>query len=297
VGVDWASYAGSLAGVTVNLATGVGTGGDAEGDTLTGIENLQGSDHGDTLIGDAGANVLNGGNGDDLLIGGAGGDAINGGDGVDTASWASSLSGVSVDLAAGLASGGDADGDTLTGIENLVGSAHADVLAGDAGANTLLGGAGDDTLVATTGGDLLDGGEGSDTVSYAGATAAVTVDLSEIGVSLSGGAGIAGAMGELLVSIENIIGGSGNDTLTATPVRTASMAGRAATGWPEARETMSSPAVPAATFSSSARATRLRGLRRAPTSSPTSSAGWIRSCSSARSSTFSRLRFRPAATC
>ena len=41
--MDRASYAFSDAGVTVNLATGQGFGGTAQGDTLTGIENLDSS--------------------------------------------------------------------------------------------------------------------------------------------------------------------------------------------------------------------------------------------------------------
>ncbi len=83
-GTDTASYEGSAQGIYVDLDLGTATGGDAEGDTLTNIENLTGSDHDDTLIGDAGANVLNGGDGADTLDGGAGNDRIEGGGGGDT---------------------------------------------------------------------------------------------------------------------------------------------------------------------------------------------------------------------
>ena len=60
----------------VNLETGEAAGGHAEGDTLTGVENLTGSDHNDALTGDAGANTLQGGSGNDALEGGAG-DALH----------------------------------------------------------------------------------------------------------------------------------------------------------------------------------------------------------------------------
>ena len=59
--------------------------------------------------------------------------------GIDTASYAASSSGVAVNLAAGAGSGGDAQGDTLANIENLIGSAYADALTGDAGANSRFG--------------------------------------------------------------------------------------------------------------------------------------------------------------
>jgi Ca2+-binding RTX toxin-like protein len=158
-GIDTASYAGSSGGVNVNLATGAVSGGAATGDTLTGIENLAGSDFADTLTGNAGSNTL---------TGGAGGDALDGGGGIDSVSYAGSSAGVTVNLAIGAASGGHAAGDTLTGIENLIGSAFADTLTGNAGHNTLTGGAG---------ADALDGGIGLDSASYAGSTAGVTVNL------------------------------------------------------------------------------------------------------------------------
>jgi Ca2+-binding RTX toxin-like protein len=60
-GTDTLSYAGSAAAVTVNLAAGTVSGGDGDGDTYSGFESVTGTDHNDTLIGDAGVNVLNGG--------------------------------------------------------------------------------------------------------------------------------------------------------------------------------------------------------------------------------------------
>ena len=62
--------------MTVNLLTGLGSGGDAQGDILGGIENIMGSTHADTLIGDGGTNIF---------LGLAGDDTINGGPGMDAA--------------------------------------------------------------------------------------------------------------------------------------------------------------------------------------------------------------------
>ena len=176
-GNDAAYYASSAAAVTVNLLDGTGTGGDAEGDTLDSIENLSGSGHDDTLIGNAGNNVL---------AGGAGADTLDGGEGIDTASYSGSASRVDVRLSGTVVNHGDATGDTLTGIENLIGSAHNDILAGDRQANTLDGLDGNDLLWASSGDDLLTGGSGADrlvggagldTASWAGSSEAVTVRL------------------------------------------------------------------------------------------------------------------------
>ena len=64
-GLDTASYAASAAAVSVSLLDGTATGGDAQGDTLDSVEGLTGSAHDDTLIGNAGNNVLEGGAGAD----------------------------------------------------------------------------------------------------------------------------------------------------------------------------------------------------------------------------------------
>ena len=218
-GFDLASYAGSMAGVAVSLAAGSAAGGDAEGDMLTGVEGLIGSDHADLLEGDAGANLLLAGRGDDTLIGGAGDDTlaggrgadlIQGGDGVDVADYSGSETGVVVNMADGLAGGGDALGDVLIGIEIVQGSHHADHLIGDGADNRLRGGAGADTLV---------GGGGIDTADYATATSAVAVDLAQ-------GTGSAGeAAGDVLSGIERLIGSDWNDSLTGSDADEVFLAG------------------------------------------------------------------------
>ncbi len=176
-GTDTASYVGSVDGVTVNLATGAASGGDAEGDTLSSIENLVGSGQADVLSGNSAANAIRGGEGDDLLNGDGGGDRLDGEGGSDTVTYATSLAAVQIDLMAGTAAGGRAAGDTLISIENLVGTSLDDTLAGDSGANTLDGDAGNDSFVGNGGGDIYIGGAGYDTVIYASAAGPVYVNL------------------------------------------------------------------------------------------------------------------------
>ncbi|MGO1079494.1 calcium-binding protein, partial [Inquilinus sp. CA228] len=69
---DTASYYTSSAGVTVNLVSGTGSGGEAQGDILAEIENLSGSQGNDSLVGNTGANVLQGWAGNDALVGAGG---------------------------------------------------------------------------------------------------------------------------------------------------------------------------------------------------------------------------------
>ncbi|MGF6230851.1 Ca2+-binding RTX toxin-like protein [Inquilinus ginsengisoli] len=211
-GTDTASYYTSAAGVTVDLAAGTAGGGDAAGDTLTGIESLSGSNLGnDTLAGNAGANTLQGWGGDDVLRGGAGTDTLDGGAGSDTASYYTSAVGVTVDLAAATAGGGDAAGDTLTGIENLSGSNLGnDTLAGNSGANKLQGWGGDDVLRGGAGADVLEGGAGTDTASYYTGLVGISISLAE--GSPAGG----DAAGDVLTGIENLSGSQGDDGLTGT---------------------------------------------------------------------------------
>src|SRR3954471_20942619 len=57
IGVDTVLYNDSTVGVGVNLVTGHGSGGTAEGDTYVSIENVKGSFYDDSITGDDGANL------------------------------------------------------------------------------------------------------------------------------------------------------------------------------------------------------------------------------------------------
>jgi Ca2+-binding RTX toxin-like protein len=211
-GSDTASYALSSAGVTVDLATGAGTGGDAQGDSLSGIENLIGSIHTDILTGDANANTLEGGAGADTLIGGGSS---------DTASYASSSAGVTVSLALAAGIGGDALGDSLSGIENLTGSAHADMLTGDGNDNTLDGGGGADALIGSTGNDTYVVDNAADVVTENADEGTDEVRTSLASYSLAAVANVENLTGTATTGqaltgdgLDNAItAGTGNDTL------------------------------------------------------------------------------------
>ena len=160
-GSDTADYHDAAGGVTADVATGASDDGDGGVDTYVSIENLRGSAFGDRLSGGAGANVLDGGAGDDSLVGGAGNDVLRGGAGTDTADFGGATSGVTVLLNPGAASDGEGGTDTLVSIENVLGSAHDDLIVGSAAANRLSGGAGQDILIGGGGNDILLGGSGS----------------------------------------------------------------------------------------------------------------------------------------
>ncbi|OWJ56031.1 hypothetical protein BWR60_35440 [Inquilinus limosus] len=82
-GNDTASYYTGSVGIVVDLTAGTGSGGDAQGDFLNGIENISGSQGNDSLVGNTGANVLQGWNGNDVLTGAGGRDTLTGGAGAD----------------------------------------------------------------------------------------------------------------------------------------------------------------------------------------------------------------------
>jgi VCBS repeat-containing protein len=67
-GIDTAEYNNATSGVTVSLGNPASNTGEAAGDTFTSIENLRGSNFGDVLQGDSGANTLTGGGGSDTFV-------------------------------------------------------------------------------------------------------------------------------------------------------------------------------------------------------------------------------------
>ncbi|ESQ85368.1 hypothetical protein ABAC460_23720 [Asticcacaulis sp. AC460] len=126
-----------------------------------GNDTYLGTESTDTIDGLGGHDSLNGGDGDDLMIGGAGNDTLVGGSGLDTVSFATSTSYVWVRLAEGTATSPTGT-DTLSQIENIIGSRFSDDLWGDANANRIEGGDGEDVLDGRLGADTLVGGNGHD---------------------------------------------------------------------------------------------------------------------------------------
>ena len=259
-GEDTVSYADSDEKVRVDLTVS-GAGGaaadpqnpsDADGDGFTGIENVEGSRRGDTIIGDdnnnklwgrAGYDVIDAAGGDDFIEGGAGGDTIDGGPGVDTLSYETSNERIRVqlDAIAQTSTGnedGHAEGDRITNIEIIIGSNYGDrIIARGSDANQFFGGGGNDRIIAGGGNDLVQGGPGADTLdgdensyqsvprdgdtlSYVTSRGAVTINLSNqyssatdpSGHYATGSGG--DASGDKFRGFENIQGGMGSDRLT-----------------------------------------------------------------------------------
>ena len=203
-------------GVIVNLATGIGVGGDADGDRYSNIEDIRDSRYGDILIGDDGNNaffqtgagdgdVMNGGGGDDTFYA-AYGSAFSeeqtsifiGGEGSDTISY---IAGWGNDAPYGeygpqpvinLETGTGRTGDHFISIENVDGSNQSDLIIGDDNDNRLIGNKGGDTIYGRDGDDVI------------------------VGENIHGEAGNDTLTGEWYDV--SLYGGDGHDTLDAGPI-------------------------------------------------------------------------------
>jgi Ca2+-binding RTX toxin-like protein len=229
---DHADYSARTGTLTLTLDGAANDGLGAEGDNLgAGIDDLTGGSAalGDTITGNATANILvgniggdimNGGDGADTVLGGANNDILQGGPGADTVNG-----GLNDDQLIA----GDADGNDI-----LIGDAgtdHADyssrrnplALSPDGAANdgegaetdnialdveNITGGNGSDVLASSASNNVFTGNLGSDTVTYAASAGAVLANLT---TGLASGHG-----SDTLTEVENLVGGSAGDTLTGT---------------------------------------------------------------------------------
>ncbi|WP_315828496.1 beta strand repeat-containing protein [Bradyrhizobium sp. SZCCHNG3015] len=152
---------------------------DVAGVTLNGDANAN------VLVGTPEADTLNGLGGNDRLQGLGGNDWLDGGDGFDRAVYTDATGPVTVNLAAGTASGAGVGSDTLISIEAAVGSDFADTFdaTGFTGWSTQPGVAlGQSAFEGRGGDDVITGrindlGQSLTRVEYLSASAAVTVDL------------------------------------------------------------------------------------------------------------------------
>lgn len=155
--------------------------GSNDGDSITGDSNnnlIEGLEGNDTILGGGGADTLIGGEDDDFLQGGGGSDFIEGGEGSDTISFAD----IGVDVNVNLNSDGTGSAeyvvngntivDTFQGIEAVVGSDNNDNITFASGTSgNAIGGDGDDTIIANgAGANLIEGGSGNDFIAGGGGT-------------------------------------------------------------------------------------------------------------------------------
>jgi Ca2+-binding RTX toxin-like protein len=158
-GWDKTSYITSPLWVSIDLVAGVAySGGDFSlADKLISLEEVEGSLYNDVLTGNDEANYFNGSDGDDFLVGRGGADTLNGAAGTDRSYYVTSPAAVNINLKNGTAYGGDAEGDILISIEDLVGSDYDDILSGNNQGNVMTGGEGNDLLQGDDGNDILIG--------------------------------------------------------------------------------------------------------------------------------------------
>jgi len=231
---DTTDYSAAPAAVTVDLGAGTATGG-AGTDTLTEIEDANGSAFDDTLTGSTDDNMLDGLAGNDLisgagttdsddLEGGSGNDTFNQGaaddgddlidgeSGLDWVNYGARTASVNVTLNTACCDDGQistAEGDDVDGVENATLGTSDDTFTGDGFNNIVQPNGGQNILMGGTGGDSLD---------YSvGYTAGVTIDL-------GGGASSADA----ITDFENVTGTGFADAITGSATNNLIKSGKGA---------------------------------------------------------------------
>jgi large repetitive protein len=202
-------------------------------------ERIVGGIGADTILGNGGDDVLEGRQAADNLQGGAGNDRFvatigdgndiyNGGTETDTYDLSLTAAAATVNLVTGTASSADTGSDTLSLIENVIGSQGSNTITGSAANNVLDGAGGNDTITGGLGADTVRGGDGADRFiatigdgndSYNGGLGIDTYDLSlttaAATVNLVAGTATSAQIGtDTLAGIENIIGSQGINVIT-----------------------------------------------------------------------------------
>ncbi|UXN66055.1 hypothetical protein N8E89_22785 (plasmid) [Phyllobacterium sp. A18/5-2] len=178
--------------------------GTANADVLLGTansENIIALGGNDTVLGAGGADIVRGDEGDDFISAEGGDDVVFGGAGNDDA-----LGGNGNDMLYGDA-----------GSDRIFGDAGNDLIDAGTGNDTAHGGDGNDMFVASSGDgdDTYYGDAGIDTLDMAAITASLTVDLGT-GFAGRGSASSSQSGSDTLWNVENVVTGSGNDTITAS---------------------------------------------------------------------------------
>ena len=247
-GIDTLDTTAFTGNYVVDLATGLT---NFAGESFVAMENLISGAGNDSLTGTGGANLISGGDGNDTINGGGGADtslggngndyiyavlgtpeSIDGGAGIDTLDTTAFTGDYAVNLATGLT---NFAGESFINMNNLISGAGNDTLTGTTGANNINGGSGNDLINGGDGNDTLNGGGGADT-SLGGNGNDYIYAVIDTPESIDGGAGtdtlnttaftgdyvvnlatgLTNFAGESFVNMENLISGSGDDSLTGT---------------------------------------------------------------------------------
>lgn len=158
------------------------------------------AESGQSISGTSNADNQVGAGGDDTLFGSAGADTLYGQGGEDIANYSSSTGAITISLTDGTGAGGHAAGDTLSGIEGIIGSIFGDHITGSSVYENLQGGAGNDTISGQSGDDTITGGSGND---HLLGDAGNDTILGDSGADLIGGGD----------GDDSITGGDGADTI------------------------------------------------------------------------------------
>lgn len=215
-GFDTINYSTALSGIVVDLAAGSASqNGNGGIDTLINIESVIGSTFSDTISGSSGSDSIYASSGNDTIIATIGADTIDGGAGSDTLDYSNITSGgISVTLqgaSSTVISVAGGSSDTISSIENIIGTDFSDIIVGDSNDNILAGAAGDDTLISGAGNNTIDGGAGTDFLDYSSALSGIVVDM-DTGLVIDNGNGGA----DIYTNIEGIIATDFNDTINGS---------------------------------------------------------------------------------
>ncbi len=210
-GTDTADYSASVGGITLDLGSGTGTGGDAAGDQLSGIEIVVGSRRADRIDGSDEVETVRGGAGDDVIETGAGADRIEGGSGDDEIDGGRGSDRIDTGSGNDQIKGGRGTDTIMAGSGNdrVQGQQSADMIEGMSGADVIVAGSGSDTVFAGSGADRISGGSGQEMI--VGGSGKDRVTAGSGSDEIRGGSGddvIDGNSGN-----DTIIGGSGDDVI------------------------------------------------------------------------------------
>ncbi len=183
---------------------------------LVGTSAISGTGNGlsNTLTGNASDNQLRGLGGSDSFYMSGGLDRMDGGSGRDEIFLTSSVGlKISFNNNNGLVSENGVDRIYFTNIETITASSKNDKIYGDRMANSINGISGDDFIQGGAGNDIINGGQGQDTADYSDKASTVVIDMWLKGKAY---AFVGGRQEDTVIGIENLNGGSAEDTLTGS---------------------------------------------------------------------------------